>query len=144
MVTVFHLWATQLFSETTCMITNVKKYLNQILYANRFIVGMELFPFPMKRLLRNLFQGHFIVSLHYASLECIILHGICTPTYANGRFLVLFFSQKEKLSSPHKRIWWHTIYISCLQSSEKLQRYLFHTVKTFTKNENLRTCTLAS
>ena len=39
---------------------------------------------------QKLFQGQF-VPLHYASLLCIILYDICTSTYANRRFLVLFF-----------------------------------------------------
>ena len=78
------------------MITNVKKkQLDQILGLNRFIVTMELFPFLVKRLMRNLFQGHF-ESMHYASLICIILREKCTPAYANGRFLVLFSSAWKK------------------------------------------------
>ena len=47
-----------------------------------------------KRLLMNLFQGQF-VPLHYVSLLCIILDEKCTPIYANGRFLVLFFSPRN-------------------------------------------------
>ena len=47
-----------------------------------------------KRLLMNLFQGQF-VPLHNVSLLCIILDEKCTPIYANGRFLVLFFSPRN-------------------------------------------------
>ena len=42
---------------------------------------MELFTFLMKYFLKNLFQGQF-VSLHHASLLCIILREICTLTHA--------------------------------------------------------------
>ena len=61
---------------------------------------MELFPFLMKLLLRNLFRGQF-VPLHYVSLLCIILYEICMPKYANGRFLVLFFSARKKNCHHH-------------------------------------------
>ena len=47
-----------------------------------------------KRLLMNLFQGQF-APLHYVSLLSIILDEKCTPIYANGRFLVLFFSPRN-------------------------------------------------
>ena len=47
-----------------------------------------------KRLLMNLFQGQF-APLHYVSLLYIILDEKCTPIYANGRFLVLFFSPRN-------------------------------------------------
>ena len=68
----------------------------------------------------NLFQGQF-VPFHYASLLCIVLHKKSMPTYEEEDILCFFFfNQLEKLSSPSKRIWWHTIYISSLQSSEKL------------------------
>ena len=88
----------QMFSRTTCMITNVKKKekLDQTFRGNVFIVAKELFPFLMKRLLRNKFQGQF-VPLHYVSLLCIILHEICTPTYAKERFLILFFLPGRKI-----------------------------------------------
>ena len=59
--------------------------------------------------------------------------------------LFFFFCQEEKLSSPCKRIWWSTIYIFCLQSREKLEKIIFHTIsnlgekkKTLTSNENLQ------
>ena len=42
-----------------------------IILANRFIVARELFPFIIKHLLMNLFQGLF-VPLHCATLLCII------------------------------------------------------------------------
>ena len=42
-----------------------------IILANRFIVARELFPFIIKHLLMNLFQGQF-VPLHCATLLCII------------------------------------------------------------------------
>ena len=56
---------------------------------------MDLFPFHVKRLLMNLFQEQF-APLHYVSLLCIILHEKSTPTYANRRYLVLFFSASKK------------------------------------------------
>ena len=80
---------------------------------------MELFPFIMKCLLKNLFQGQF-VPMHYASLPCIILYDICTSTYEQKISCSLFFCQEEKVSSSRQKIWWHTIYISTLQSNEKL------------------------
>ena len=132
-----------MFSRTTCMIANVKKKLDQIFGFNRFIVAIQLFPFLVKLLMRNLFQGHF-VSLHYASLLCIILHEKCTPTYANGRFLVFFFCQEEKLWSPRKRTWWPIIHIFCLQSSEKLEKNIFHTISNLGEKQRhslkMKTC----
>ena len=73
-----------------------------VIRANRFIVAMELFPFLMKRLLMNLFQGQFAPQ-HFASLLCIILQEKFTLTYTNRRYLV-FFQTVRKLSSPCKRI----------------------------------------
>ena len=44
-----------------------------------------------------------------------------------------FFCQEEKLSSPRKRIWWPTIYISCI-SSEKLEN-IFLSINNLGKKE---------
>ena len=91
-----------MFSRTTCMITNVKiqKRLDQIFRANRFIVVMELFPFLMKHFLMN-FVSRPPRAVVLCILLCIILHEICTPIYANGRFLVLFFFARKKNCHRH-------------------------------------------
>ena len=123
-----------MFSRTTCMITNVKKKkLDQIFGLNRFIVAIELFPFLVKRLMRNLFQGHF-VSLHYASLPCptitppcIILHEKCTPTYANGRFLVLFFSARKKNYDRHVNVLGDLSFISSVCNRARSLKKIFST-----------------
>ena len=57
---------------------------------------MELFPFLMKRLLRNLVSRP-LRAIALCILLCIILHDICTPIYANGRFLALFFLPGTKI-----------------------------------------------
>ena len=87
-----------------------KKRSEHIIWANRFIVATELFPFLMKRLLKNLFPGQF-VPLHCASLQCIVLRFF---------FFFFFFQPVRKTVIAMKRIWWYIIYISSLQSSEKL------------------------
>ena len=93
---------------------------------------MGLFPFHMKHLLRNLVSRP-LCAIVLCILLCIILHEICTPIYANGRFLVLFFSARKK--NCRKRIWWPTIYISCLQSSEKLEKVFSFSINNFGKKE---------
>ena len=75
---------------------------------------MELFPFLMPRLLRNLFQGHFV--------SCASFYTKYARQHTRTEdFLFFLFCQDEKLSSPRKRIWWPTVYISCI-SSEKLEK----------------------
>ena len=146
-----------MFGRTTCMITNAKKIIRpeHIIWTNGFIVARELFPFLMKCLLMNLFQGQF-VPLHYLSQLCIILHEKCTPIYANRRFLVLFFFQPVRnLSSSRDQIWWHTICIPCLQSRGKLKKYIFsiqyatwekkrHSLKMKTCKGTCGTCSVVS
>ena len=73
----------------------------------------------MTRLLMNFFQGQ-LMPLHYVTLLCIIFDEKCTPTYTNRRFLHLFFLPVKEFLSPPNWIWWHTIHIYSLQSSEKL------------------------
>ena len=120
--------------RTPCLTTTLNT-------SQQSIVAMELFPFLMKLLLRNLFRGQF-VPLHYASLLCIILHEICTPQTED--FLFFLFCQEEKLSSLRKRIWWPTIYISRVQSSEKLEKIIFHTISNLGKKKRhslaMKTC----
>ena len=121
------------------MITNVKirKKLDQIFRANRFIVAMEQFPFLMKRLLRNLVSRP-LRAIALCILLCINLHEIYTPIYTwrERKISCFFFSnQEEKLSSPRQPIWWPTIYISSLQSSEKLEKSIFLIIKNFGKKE---------
>ena len=98
-------------SETTLHHKKKKKRSEHIIWANTFIVATELFPFLMKRLLMNLFPGQF-VPLHCASLQCIVLRFFF--------FFFFFFQPVRKTVIAMKRIWWHIIYISSLQSSEKL------------------------
>ena len=75
---------------------------------------MELFPFLIPRLPRNLFQGHFV--------SCASFYTKYARQHTRTEdFLFFLFCQDEKLSSPRKRIWWPTIYISCI-SSEKLEK----------------------
>ena len=65
---------------------------------------------------------------------------LCIPTVHNFRRKMhahlrerkiscsFFFSQEEKLWSPRKRTWRPTLHIYCLQSSEKLEKNMFHTI----------------
>ena len=49
-----------------------------------------------------------------------------------------FFSdRKKKLLSPRQRIWWHAIYISCLPSSKKLEKNIFHTENNLSKIKHI-------
>ena len=105
---------------------------------------MELFPFLMKLLLRNLFRGQF-VPLHYVSLLCIILYEICTPKYANGRFLVLFFSARKKNCHHHVNGFGDLpfIYRVCnrarsLKNIFSIQLATWGKKETFTSHENLQ------
>ena len=96
---------------------------------------MELFPFLMPGLLKNLFQGHFV--------SCASFYTKYVRQHTRTEdFLLFLFCQDEKLSSPRKRIWRPTIYISCI-STEKLEKIFSIQLatwrekkKTFTKNEN--------
>ena len=75
---------------------------------------MELFPFLMPRLLRNLFQGHFV--------SCASFYTKYARQHTGTEdFLFFLFCQDEKLSSPRKRIWRSIIYISCI-STKKLEK----------------------
>ena len=75
---------------------------------------MELFPFLIPRLPRNLFQGHFV--------SCASFYTKYVRQHTRTEdFLLFLFCQDEKLSSPRKRIWRPTIYISCI-STEKLEK----------------------
>ena len=75
---------------------------------------MELFPFLIPRLLRNFFQGHFV--------SCASFYTKYARQHTRTEdFLFFLFCQDEKLSSPRKRIWRSTIYISCI-STKKLEK----------------------
>ena len=81
-----------------------------------------------KRLLMNLFQGQF-VPLHNVSLLCIILDEKCTPIYANGRFLVLFFSPRKKNYDRHVNGLGDKPFISLVcNRARNSKKNMFHTI----------------
>ena len=106
------------------MITNENKSLDQIFWTNRLIVAMELFPFLMKRLLKNSFQGQFVL-MHYASLLCIILYDIWTSTYEQ-KISCSFFSGRKKNCHRHVHRFGDMPFISLLCSrAESLKNIYF-------------------
>ena len=60
------------------------------------------------------------------------------PYTRTDDFLFFFLPEKKRLLSPRKRIWWHTIYISCLPSSEMFEKNLFHTINNLGKIKDIR------
>ena len=123
--------------RTPCLTTTLNT-------SQQSIVAMELFPFLMKLLLRNLFRGQFVPFIMRPYCASFYTKYAC-PIMRTEDFLFFLFCQEEKLSSLRKRIWWPTIYISRVQSSEKLEKIIFHTIRnlggkkeTFTSNENLQ------
>ena len=96
---------------------------------------MELFTFPMKYFLKNLFQGQF-VSLHHASPLCIILHEICTLTHAVilqrqgkedgvGGVGVNGYAHKYILILPAKRVFLLSGVEASLRGESSLQLFTF-------------------
>ena len=94
---------------------------------------MELFPFLIKRLLMNLFQGQF-VPFHYASLLCIVLHEKSMPTYADKRYLLLLFSASKKNCHRHVNGFGDIPFISLVCNRAKSsKKTLFHTIRNLGK-----------
>ena len=90
---------------------------------------MDLFPFLIKYLLMNLFQGQFVL-LHYASLLCIVIQENSTPIYANRRYLVLFFflfffSISKKNCHRHENGFGDISFISLVCNRAKSSKKLF-------------------
>ena len=83
---------------------------------------MEVFPFLIK-LPWWICQGQF-VPWHYASPPCIVLPEKHTPTYANRRYLVLFFPASKK--NCHRHGFDDISLISLLCSRAKSSKKLFY------------------
>ena len=73
----------------------------------------------MTRLLMNFFQGQ-LMPLHYVTLLCIIFWWKMHAHIHEQKISSSFFLPVKEFSSPPNWIWWHTIHIYSLQSSEKL------------------------
>ena len=119
-----------------------KKSLDQIFWANRFIVAIELFCFPYETSLEE-----FVARTGRAITLRIILHEICTSTYANGWFLVLFFFflPGRKKCHGHVNGFGDIPFTSLVCHRAKnlkkiffLQQTTWVKWKTFTKSENLQ------
>ena len=89
---------------------------------------MDLFPFLIKYLLMNLFQGQFVL-LHYASLLCIVLH---EKIHAHIReqkiscfFCVFFFSASKKNCHRHENGFGDKSFISLVCNRVKSSKELF-------------------
>ena len=115
---------------------------------------MELFPFLMKRLLRNLVTRQ-LRAIALCILLCIILHEICTPIYANGRFLALFFFTRNTNCHRHVDRFGDVPFISLVCNRPRsLKKYfpynkqLGEKRETFTNTKTCKgtcgTCTLVS
>ena len=108
-----------MFSRTTCMITNVKKIIRPDFFSQQISIPIY---FPGEMSPGEFVQGQF-KPLHHAPLLCIILHDVCTSTYTNRRFLVLFSARKK---SCHR----HVIPLISLifNRAKSLKKIFFHTI----------------
>ena len=120
------------------------------------MVAMWLFPFLAKHLLRNLVSRP-LRAIVLCILLCTILHKICTPISANGRFLVLFFFARKKSCHRHVNGFGDLPFISlvsnrarslkkCFPFNKQLEekRETFSNMKTCKGTCGTCTCTLVS
>ena len=73
-----------------------KQIIRPDLFSQQIHCSNGAFSFPNETSPEE-FVSRTIRALHYASLLCIILHEICTSTYANRRFLVPFLLPGRKI-----------------------------------------------
>ena len=107
------------------------------------MVAMWLFPFLAKHLLRNLVSRP-LRAIVLCILLCTILHEICTPISANGRFLVLFFFARKKSCHRHVNGFGDLPFISLVSNrARSLKKYFPFNKQLGEKREtfsNMKTC----
>ena len=119
-----------MFSRTTCMIANVKKIIGPDFLTQQIHFSDGTFYFP-RETSHEEFVSRPLRVMHYASLMCIILHEKCTPTYANRRFLVLFFSARKKNYDRHVHGLGDLPFISLVcNRARSLKKNIFHTISS--------------
>ena len=125
-----------MFSRTPCVITDVKikkirpDFSSQQIHSSNGAISFSHETSPEE------------FGFEATSCHCIMhptVHHFTRNMHAHIRERKIscsfFFNQEQKLSSPRKPIWWRTIYISCLQSTEKLEKNIFLTINNLGKKE---------
>ena len=98
------------------------------------MVAMWLFPFLAKHLLRNLVSRP-LRAIVLCILLCTILHEICTPISANGRFLVLFFFARKKSCHRHVNGFGDLPFISLVSNRARSLKKYFLSINNLGKKE---------
>ena len=127
-----------MFSRTPCVITDVKikkirpDFSSQQIHSSNGAISFSHETSPEE------------FGFEATSCHCIMhptVHHFTRNMHAHIRerkiscSFFFFFYQEQKLSSPRRPIWWRTIYISCLQSTEKLEKNIFLTINNLGKKE---------
>ena len=110
------------------MITNVKKKIRPDFWTQQIHCSNRTFSFPCE----TSHEEFVSRPLRVIALCIPTVYHFTRKMHAHLRERKIscsfFFCQEEKLWSPRKRTWWPTIHIFCLQSSEKLEKNIFHTI----------------